>query len=282
MQRRSTRRSRRSKKSLRGPAVAVLLALGLAAILWQRWGGEEVPAQPAAPQPPPAVLEGPEAAAPPLVAPPEAPRESVVAPVPTEPLPELDLSDAFVRTVAREISRHPSFARWLAQEDLIRLFVASVDNIAEGVSPRRHVAFMRPKGRFLHLGSESDIRVDPAGYRRYDRIADVISSLDAEGCAALYRRVEPLIQRSYHELGYPGLDFDDRLGQAIAEVLAVPVTPEAPALVEGVLGYEFAEPELEALSDAQKHLLRMGPKNVRRIQSKLRELALALGIPAGE
>jgi hypothetical protein len=83
-------------------------------------------------------------------------------------------------------------------------------------------------------------------------------------------------------MGYPDLDFDDRLGQAIAELIAVPVAPEAPVLVEEVLRYEFADAELEALSDAQKHLLRMGPRNVQRIQHKLRELALAIGIPAGE
>jgi hypothetical protein len=208
--------------------------------------------------------------------------ESAVVPVPSEPLPPLDVSDVFVRAAAREISRHPSFALWLAQEDLIRLFVVSVDNIAEGLTPRKHLPFLGPQAKFLVLGSGPDLRIDPSGYRRYDRIADVVSSLDAEGCAALYFRVKPLIQSSYHEMGYPGLDFDDRLDQAIAEVLAIPVAPEAPALVEEVLRYEFADPELEALTDAQKHLLRMGPRNVQRIQHKLRELAQAIGIPAGE
>jgi hypothetical protein len=267
---------------VRWAAVGVLLALGLAAIFWQRWRGDEGPAQPTAPQASPQVLEQAEAGAPPLAATSEASPESAVAAVLSEPLPPLDASDAFLRTAAREISRHPSFARWLAQEDLIRLFVVSVDNVAEGLTPRKHLLFLRPRAKFLVSGSGADLRIDPSGYRRYDRIADVVSSLDTEGCAALYFRVEPLIQRSYHEMGYPGLDFDDRLGQAIAELLAIPVAPEAPALVEEVLRYEFADPDLEALSDAQKHLLRMGPRNVQRVQHKLRELAQAVGIPAGE
>jgi hypothetical protein len=266
------------RKSLRGAAVAALLAIGLAAIFWQRWGSDEVPAQPTAPQPSPQVVERAETGAPPS----EAPTESAVAAVPSEPLPPLDASDVFVRTAAGEISRHPSFAQWLAQEDLIRLFVVSVDNIAEGLTPSKHLTFLRPQGKFLVSGSEPDLRIHPSGYARYDRVADVVSSLDAAGCAELYFRVEPLMERSYHELGYPGLDFDDRLGQAIDELLAVPVASEEPALVEEVLRYEFADPELEALSDAQKHLLRMGPRNVHRIQDKLRELAQAAGIPAGE
>ena len=265
-----------------GAAVAALLALGLAAILWQRWGGDEGPAQPIAPQPSPQVVEPAETGAPPLAATSEASPERAIAPVSSEPLPPLDASDTFVRAAAGKISRHPSFAQWLAQEDLIRLFVVSVDNIAEGLTPSGHLPFLRPRAKFRVSGSGPDLRVDPSGYRRYDRIAEVVSSLDAEGCAELYFRMKPLIQRSYHQLGYPGLDFDDRLGQAIAELLAVPAAPEAPALVEEVLRYEFADPELEALSDAQKHLLRMGPQNVRRIQHKLRELAQATGIPTGE
>ena len=39
-------------------------------------------------------------------------------------------------------------------------------------------------------------------------------------------------------------------------------------------------PQLQELSAAQKQLLRMGPQNVRTVQSKLREIATALGIPA--
>jgi hypothetical protein len=39
------------------------------------------------------------------------------------------------------------------------------------------------------------------------------------------------------------------------------------------------DPELESLSDAKKHLLRMGPDNVGAIQAKMREIAIALGFP---
>ena len=41
------------------------------------------------------------------------------------------------------------------------------------------------------------------------------------------------------------------------------------------------EPAQRAALDAiQKHLLRTGPRNVRVVQSALRQLSLALGIPA--
>ncbi len=42
--------------------------------------------------------------------------------------------------------------------------------------------------------------------------------------------------------------------------------------------YRYVDPKLEALSPAQKQLLRMGPENAQKIQAKLRELAGVLGL----
>jgi hypothetical protein len=44
------------------------------------------------------------------------------------------------------------------------------------------------------------------------------------------------------------------------------------------VNYTFADPALESLSGAQRQFLRMGPRNVRLIQQKLREIAPYLGI----
>jgi len=40
--------------------------------------------------------------------------------------------------------------------------------------------------------------------------------------------------------------------------------------------YEFADPNLESLADAQKQLLRMGPANAKLVTDKLREIEAAL------
>jgi hypothetical protein len=40
----------------------------------------------------------------------------------------------------------------------------------------------------------------------------------------------------------------------------------------------MVDENLEDLDDAQKDLLRMGPQNIRKVQNKLREMALALGV----
>ena len=46
-----------------------------------------------------------------------------------------------------------------------------------------------------------------------------------------------------------------------------------------VLTYSWADEELEGLSGAQRHFLRMGPENVSRVQEKLGQLRAALAAP---
>jgi hypothetical protein len=87
------------------------------------------------------------------------------------------------------------------------------------------------------------------------------------------------MQEAYKDLGYPDTDFDTTLIRAIVEMLQVPVVKDI-LLEKKVVSYAMVDPELEGLSQAQKHLLRMGPENILRIQSKLRDLAQALGIPS--
>jgi hypothetical protein len=45
--------------------------------------------------------------------------------------------------------------------------------------------------------------------------------------------------------------------------------------------YTFADPKLEALPAVEKHLLRMGPRNMRRIQAKAKALLGALELTKG-
>lgn len=195
------------------------------------------------------------------------------------PLPELEASDAFVREAAASLADHPGLARWLLIDGIARRFVVTVDNIAEGHSPRRHLRFLTPRGSYLVLGDEyadASVLIDPGSYRRYDAFVGAIEALDPQDCARLFGTLRPLLQLAYEELGYPGASFDRRLEEAAFELLSTPVLTGQPQLLPRVKRFEYADPELENLSDAQKHLLRMGPRNVERLQRKLRELSAAI------
>jgi len=64
--------------------------------------------------------------------------------------------------------------------------------------------------------------------------------------------------------------------KAIKELLKVPVVEGKIEVVPRVTTYVYKQEELEKLSDAQKHLLRMGPSNVEIIETKLQEFYEAL------
>lgn len=195
-----------------------------------------------------------------------------------EPLQiDLDESDEIVRKLVGELSSHPELAAWLMTDDMIRKFVAAVDNIANGHSPRPQIDFFKPQGNFLVTESEGNYFIDPESYKRYDIVADVFLSLDTKGSVTLFKQLKPAIQEAYQDLGYPDRDFHTTLKKAIEELLKTPVLEEDIEVDKEVITYRMLDTELESLSQAQKHLLRMGPKNVRNIQSKLKEIAQALG-----
>jgi Protein of unknown function (DUF3014) len=242
----------------------VLLAAGITAVYL--YVGR--PAPKAAPTP-----------APPLGAPPLA--------TPTAPpiaLPPLDASDDLVRDLAKGFSAHPAFASWLQAKDLVRTFVAVVSNVVEKENPAPHVPFLAAKPPFLVRESKGRTIIDARSYTRLDSLADLVVSLDAPECARVFRLVEPLADTAYRELGHPGGGFSVALGKAIQALLEVPILEgDVPVrrVVRAVVVYEYEDPKVEALSPAQKALLRMGPRNVPRVQSKLRALADALERPAG-
>ncbi len=208
-----------------------------------------------------------------------APIDDPPPPDPTEPeieIPPLDASDDAIRSLAGALSEHPRLAATLAPGNLVRRFVAAVVNVANNESPRSHVGHLAPGGTFRVRESEGVLYVDPDSYRRYDLITSVFDSLDDEQSLRLYRSFKPLFDQAYSDLGYPGGDFDAPLAQAIDRLLLTPIPQRDLALQRKIKTYRFADPRLEALSPVEKHLLRMGPANARKVQSKLRLLRAEL------
>jgi len=227
-----------------------------------------------------------------------APSKNVaVAPVPTEPrpapprralgvetesidLPPLDETDPIVRERVGALSSNPTIAAWLATSGLIRNVTRVVQAIAEDRGVAGHLAVVRPVQPFSVQRSEGRLIIDPRSYRRYDAIAAAVGSLDARASATLYSTFRPRISEAYAELGVPNTPFDATLEDALVTLISTPV-PDGPIEVVPRGGtYAFADPRLEALAPAQKQLLRMGAENARSVKAKLREIAIALGVPA--
>jgi len=220
-------------------------------------------------------------AAPAPVSPPARPAPSA-APTEAPPVPPLEASDGFVRSVAAGLSARPELARWLAEHDLVRTLTAVVVNVVEGETPRPHLAFLAPAQRFRAKGApRRRIVPDPAGFAGYDRFADTVASVDTAAAVAAYDRLEPLFEAAYRELGHPEGGFRQEFVRGIDALAAAPVPPADAELVPHATGFRWADPRLESLTPAQKQFLRMGPRNVQLLQGKLRQLRAALGGPEG-
>lgn len=249
--------------ALAGVAVAGAAIL-LALFLVLRGPAKQAPRPAAAPTPGAAVASPTPAAAP-----------------PPEDLPALDDSDAWARRLATGFASHPELTRWLARAGLVRTLTVVVRNVADGETPRPHLGFLAPAQGFRSLRRPGGRLVpDPAGFAGYDRFADAIASIDATAAVAAFRVAEPLFDAAHRDLGQPEGRFREALDQAIAALLAVPVPPDDAAVLAHATVYRWADPRLERLTPAQKQLLRIGSRNVRLVQAKLRELRAALDAAA--
>ncbi len=246
--------------SLRTALIAVFILLVVAALAWVALRSGEQPEQ--------AVLE-------PTVV-------QTATPVPATPTARLAgitlaTSDAVVREMVAELSSRPELAKWLASEDLVRRFVASVANVADGASPRRHLSMLDPGGRFEVIEkADGTLVAAPGTFRRWDRLAGIVSAVDAEGAVALLGELEPLVRDAWAEIAPPDRSFRAALVEAIDNLLAVQVPSDELPLERKVVTYTYADLRLEGLSPAQRQLLRLGPDNARAVQAKLREIRALL------
>ena len=192
-------------------------------------------------------------------------------------LPSLDNSDQLIREGVVNLTRHEGINRWLGPNDLIRKFVVFVDNIAEGRVARDSVRVLTPEGPFtVRQVSDEVFILDEASYQRYNRIVEVIVSLDARRSAEFFILLSPLFQNALQELGYPDSQFGDVVFKSIGRLLEAPIITKPIRLIRPVVMYEFEDQRLESLSPAQKQLVRMGPENTKMLQDHLRNIALEL------
>jgi len=249
-------------------ALAVLgAAAGAAYVFVNRQGSE--PLAPAAATPAPEAVEA--------LQPPAHPLGGAVTPI---DLPPLGQSDPAVRSLVNALSSHPRVVAWLATNGLIRNFTVVVSNIAEGKTPARHLQTLSLSSPFRVTDAPAGLVGDTRNFRRYDTLAAAVASIDPAAAARLYASIKPSIEEAYRELGQD-LPFDRTLERAIVVLLETPAPDAAARLTRAPqgIGYRFADRRLEGLSGAQKQLLRAGPDNVQTVQSWLRAVAHALGIP---
>lgn len=227
----------------------------------------------------------PRAAAPAAEAPPAAEpavRHPLVVPEYAPPsLPALDQSDSLAREAVSGLIGNRPFQQFVRPTELIRRIVATVDNLPRQTAPHRLMPLQAVPGRFSVSGPEEALELSTANQARYVPYVRVFESLDSRALVRRYVDAYPLFQRAYEELGYPNRYFNDRLVQAIDDLLAAPELDGPVALARPKVLYEFADPDLERRSAGQKIMLRMGSDNAVRVKAKLREIRAELARASG-
>jgi hypothetical protein len=276
-----------SEKPSRLPeTLIVLLVLGVGGYLaWDHFKPAPEPTPASAPVPTTAVPATPlptTPAEPAIQHPVEPPTDAAAA---AQPMPALTEADAYVRDALVGLLGRDQVLTWLLTEGFVRRAVATVDNLPRELAPVMVWPVKPTPGRFATLkaadGTSETIHVDNAA--RYTPFVRFIEAVDSAQAVALYRRLYPLFQQAYEELGFPGRYFNDRLVQVLDHLIATPVQPGPLAVklveVKGPVPstrpwvrYEFADPALESLSAGQKMLLRTGADNHQRLRAKLVDL----------
>lgn len=209
--------------------------------------------------------------------PPEVASQALAEAAPaTPPLPPLAEMDPYVRELFATLGTHPELLKWLATDDLVGAIATAIDRLAQGQSPARDLAVLRPAQGFAVTRAGGVTRLDPASTTRYAPLVAAVTAVNPATAAAAFTTLRPRLAEAWVAQGHPEGSFDDAVRRAIEVVATTPDVPPDAALVPGVGGYAYADPAFERLPAAQKHLIRMGPDHARRVREATRQFGAAL------
>ena len=238
-------------------AVLAVAVAAAAYILWRQLETHAPPPAPAQPAARPATKPEAEPAV----------RYPIEKVEPEAPLPPLQDSDTAMREWLSALVGGKVFDTLLQSKDLARRVVATVDNLPRKTVPTRIMAHKPVPGGF---GPGAD------NAQRYAPYVRALETIDTRALAERYRKSYPLLQQAYAELGYPGRNFNDRVVEAIDDMLAAPELASPPELVQPKVFYQYADPALESRSAGQKLMIRIGAANAAKVKAKLREIRAEL------
>ncbi|WP_066272475.1 DUF3014 domain-containing protein [Hydrogenophaga palleronii] len=253
----------------------------------------------------PATVEAPASPAPELPATPQAtapvsepaiqhPVEEPVETTGASPLPRLADADALVTEALTGLVTRKNVLSFFQVDGFVRRAVATVDNLPRTQAPTVVWPVNPTPQRFTTVPAAASGQpelIAPANSQRYTPLVNMVEAVDTAQAVAVYRRLYPLFQQAYEELGFPGRYFNDRLVQVLDHLIATPPLPAGPVAVKLVevkgevpstrpwVRYEFADPALEAASAGRKILWRIGADNQQRLQAKLKDIRQRVARP---
>lgn len=199
----------------------------------------------------------------------------------TKPLPALMVSDTTMQNTLAELFGAASLGKVFYEDAIIHRFVTTVDNLPRKALPSRNLPVKPIAGPLATSAIDANVSIGADNASRYTPYVQIAEAIDAKNLVQAYVHFYPLIQQDYRDLGYPKGYFNDRLIEAIDDLLAAPELKDPLQVVQPKVLYQYADPELEARSAGQKIMLRMGSENAAKVKTKLREVRSELTGPKG-
>lgn len=265
----------RQRRPIAGIVIAlVAVALVAAGVFW--WSRRDIP-RPV--EPPPAASAPPE-----VVAQPE-PDTAPAAPTPTLLPPPADtlVKAEDIPAALTQLLGRDAVLKFLETTDFPRRFVATLDNLGREHAPVTAWPVQPAPGRFLAGSDGASQVIATENALRYTPFVAFAGSVNAARSVDLYRRMYPVLEQAYRDLGFPGRSLHARVLEVIDLLLATPEPAQPPGItlteVKGPVEsarpwtrYEFVDARFQRLTAGQKILLRVGPDNRKVLKAKLREL----------
>ncbi|GEM_PF-6598112 len=204
---------------------------------------------------------------------PEVPVEEPSIPATLEEAMEILLKEA------GELSQNDNWLELVQIAEPIKTFVKAVEVMSTGERPVIPCQGLVPPIPFSAERDETGkLVVSQLSINRFQKPVDALLSLDSAKAAALYTRLEPILDQELHALGYPkDTAFRTTLTKAFTNILETPKLDEEPELVHvSLFLYKYRNEQLEELLPLQKFMLRLGLQNREAIRAKLLEIASQL------
>jgi hypothetical protein len=185
-------------------------------------------------------------------------------------------SDKAISNALSTIPGREQILRFALPSEVVRRVVLTIDNLPGDNMSMQYRAVNAIGGPLRTDRQGQSVVLSAANSGRYDEFVRMAIGIDTRRLVGLYKRFYPLFQQEYTAIGYPDRHFNDRVVEAIDDMLAAPTAAGPIELIQPRVLYEYADPGLERRSVGQRILLRMGPEHAQKLKAKLREIRIAL------
>jgi len=185
-------------------------------------------------------------------------------------LPSLGNSDDVFRKDILNLSS--GFSPWLSMENIIKTLMIAANDFSQNLRPYKHFRQFKLSQPFQVANDDSGMYIPEQSYQRYNGLASAVQTVNVESSLDLYEKYRPLLQQVFATFDYPEeYHLEDVIKKAASSILQAPVLEGRVRVIKPTVYYKFSEQKIEMLSPVHKQMIRMGPKNTRIIQTKLRQ-----------